>query len=112
MLANMTVEVISRPKATRELHVLGSEGRLVFSADENCVRYIRLGDTDWHRTTLSAGTIEAGYINPEEPYIAEIADFVKAIENANANAFPNTLECDIRVLDLLNSLERLSEKMV
>ena len=108
MLANITVEVISRPKATRELHVLGSEGKLVFSTDENCVRYIRLGDKDWNRTMLSSGTVEAGYINPEEPYISEMGDFVKAIKTADRRAFPNTLERDVRVLGLLNGLEQLS----
>lgn len=108
MLANISVEVISRPKATRELHILGSEGRLVFSGDENCVRYIRLGDKDWNRTMLSSGTVEAGYINPEEPYIAEIGDFVRAIKTADRRAFPNTLERDVRVLRLLNNLEHLS----
>jgi predicted dehydrogenase len=109
MLANITVEVISRPKATRELHILGSEGRLVFSSEENCVRYIRVGDSDWTRIPLGSGTIEAGYINPEEPYISEMADFIKAVEAADRHAFPNTLEKDVRVLELLLQLEKLSE---
>lgn len=108
MLANVTVEVISRPKAIRELNILGSEGRLVFSADENCVRYIAVGDTDWTRIDLGAGTVEKDYINPEEPYIAEMADFVKAVAAANRKVFPNTLESDVRILALLNNLERLS----
>lgn len=112
MLANITVEVISRPKATRELRILGSEGELVFSADENCVRYIRAGDKDWTKTFLLAGTIEAGYINPEEPYILEMTDFVNAIESSNPAAFPNSLEDDVRVLELLYGLEHLSEKTV
>lgn len=112
MLANITVEVISRPQATRELHILGSEGRLVFSSEENCVRYIRVGDQDWSRIPLGEGTIEAGYINPEEPYISEMADFVKAVEAADRKVFPNTLESDVRVLDLLNNLEKLSENIV
>jgi len=108
MLASITVEVISRPKAIRELHILGSDGRLSFSADENCVRYISVGDSDWNRINLGSGTIEKGYINPEEPYIAELADFIKAIEVADRKAFPNTLESDVRTLALLNSLENLS----
>lgn len=110
MLANITVEVISRPKATRELHILGSEGRLVFSSEENCVRYIRVGDADWTRIPLRSGTIEAGYINPEEPYISEMADFIKAVAAADRQVFPNTLEKDVRVLELLLQLEKLSEK--
>ncbi len=108
MLANVTVEVISRPKAIRELNILGSTGRLVFSADENCVRYIVVGDEDWTHIDLGSGTVEKGYINPEEPYISEMADFVKAIEAADRKAFPNTLESDVRVLALLSNLEKLS----
>lgn len=109
VLANVTVEVISRPKAIRELHILGSEGRLVFSADENCVRYIRSGDDDWTRWTVSSGTVEAGYINPEEPYISEMRDFIEAIRHRDPSLFPNTLARDAAVLGLLNSLEELSE---
>lgn len=108
MLANVTVEVISRPKAIRELNILGSTGRLVFSADENCVRYIAVGEEDWTRISLGSGTVEKGYINPEEPYISEVADFVKAIEAADRKVFPNTLESDVRILALLNNLEKLS----
>lgn len=108
MLANVTVEVISRPSATRELHILGSEGRIVFSADENCVRHIAVGEDEWTRIDLGSGTVEAGYINPEEPYISEMADFIKAIAAADRNVFPNTLESDARILALLNNLEKLS----
>ena len=110
VLANITIEVVSRPRATRELHVLGSEGRLVFSADESCVRYIRAGDEGWSHIALASETIEAGYINPEEPYISEMADFINAMESGKPVLFPNTLEDDVRVLELLNSLEHLSEK--
>lgn len=112
LLANITVEVVSRPQATRELRIIGSEGEIVFSADENCVRHIRVGDEEWSRFSLAAGTIEAGYINPEEPYIAEMADFVTAIEEMTPSLFPNTLEEDARILELLHELEHLSEKIL
>lgn len=108
MLANLTVEVISRPKATRELSILGSAGRLIFSGDQNCVRYIAVGDEAWTTIKLNSGTVEKDYINPEEPYIAEMADFVNAIMAADHKVFPNTLENDSRILALLNNLENLS----
>ncbi len=107
-LANITIEVVSRPKATRELNIIGSEGRLVFSGDENCVRYIAVGDADWTRIDLGAGTVEKGYINPEEPYISEMSDFVKAASAGDRRLVPNPLESDVRVLDLLINLEKLS----
>ena len=110
MIANITVEVISRPKATRELRILGTKGEIVFSGDENCVRYISEGDEDWNVTSLTVGTVEAGYINPEEPYISEMAAFVAAVENKDPERYPNSLGDDARVLKLLYKLEQLSEK--
>jgi predicted dehydrogenase len=107
-MANITIEVVSRPKATRELHIIGSEGRLVFSGDENCVRYIAVGDADWTRIDLGESNVEKGYINPEDPYISEMADFVKAASAGDRHLFPNTLESDKRILDLLINLEKLS----
>jgi predicted dehydrogenase len=108
MLANITIEVISRPKAIRELNILGSSGRLVFSGENNCVRYISVGDDDWSSIDLGSGTIEKGYINPEEPYISEMVDFLKAINQLDDALFPNNLESDVRILSLLNNLEKLS----
>ena len=107
VLANLTVEVVSRPRATRELNILGSAGRLRLSAEENCVRYIAVGDEDWSRIDLGIGTIEKGYINPEEPYISEMSDFVKAASARDHRCFPNTLESDARVLNLLTKIEKL-----
>lgn len=108
LLANITVEVISRPNAVRELRIIGTAGEIVFSTDENCVRHIAVGDPDWTRTSLTTGTVEEGYINPEEPYIFEMADFVRAAEQANPSLFPNALEDDVRVLELLYKLEQIS----
>lgn len=108
VLVNLTVEVISRPQATRELRVLGTEGELIFSADENCVRYANTGNPDWVRFNLGGGTVEAGYINPEEPYIAEMSAFVEAIRQQNKSLYSNTLLDDYRVLQTLYRLEELS----
>ena len=109
MLANVTVEVVSRPQATRELRVLGTEGEIVFSADENCVRYANTGSLEWQRFDLGSGTVEQGYINPEEPYIAEMRDFVEAVSQRDKNLYPNTLLDDYHVLQTLYRLEELSE---
>jgi predicted dehydrogenase len=110
VLANVTVEVISRPKATRELRILGTEGEIVFSADEQCVRYANLGAPDWVRFEISAGAVETGYINPEEPYIAELKDFVEAVRQGDKTLYPNTLLDDYDALQVLYRLEKLSEE--
>lgn len=103
------MEVISRPKATRELRVLGTLGEIVFSADERCVRYANTTTTDWVRFDLSGGTVEKSYINPEEPYVAEMRDFIEAVRLADRSRFPNSLLDDYLVLQTLEKLERLSE---
>jgi predicted dehydrogenase len=108
ILANMTVEVVSRPKATRYMRILGSEGEIVFDGESNSVRYINTTMTEWDETRFNAGTVEAQYINPEEPYIAELGDFVAAVASGKPAAFPNTLQDDYRVLQTLSSLERMS----
>jgi predicted dehydrogenase len=108
VLANVTVEVISRPKATREMRVLGSEGEIVFSADSNSVRYINTSMEEWKEFKFDAGTVESQYINPEEPYIAEMKDFVAAFEMKNQALFPNSLEDDYAVLQTLYALEKMA----
>jgi len=108
MIANVTIDVISRPKATRSLMILGSEGKIIFDGDKNSVRYINTSMSDWAETFFDSGTVEEGYINPEEPYIAEVRDFIAAIEKVDRKIFPNSLEKDIEVLALLNRLEMMS----
>jgi predicted dehydrogenase len=109
ILANLTVEVISRPEATRELRILGSEGEIVFSAHENCVRYCSTQEKEWVRFDLGNGTVEQGYIYAEEPYIAELRDFAAALKTNDKSLYPNTLKDDYHVLSTLYQLEKLSE---
>lgn len=106
MTASITVEVLSRPAATRELRVLGSHGQIAYSADDNAVRVCRLGSPAWTRHELERGRAQAGYINPEEPYIAEMHDFLEAA--AGRQQFQNSLLDDYRVLHILEALESRS----
>ncbi|HTU65147.1 MAG TPA: Gfo/Idh/MocA family oxidoreductase [Steroidobacteraceae bacterium] len=110
MLANLTVEVVSRPKATREFRVLGSEGQIVFSGEERCVRYCNLQNKEWVRHEWSSGTVESNYINPEEPYIAELGTFVNAVKQRDRSLYPNSLKDDHGILQTLYRLEELSGK--
>jgi len=106
--ASITVEVLSRPVATRELRVLGARGQIVFSADDNAVRVSSLQSRGWTRYELARGQAEAGYINPEEPYIAELRDFLEAVRSRTPSVFPNSLLDDYRVLTTLNALDQKS----
>ena len=107
-IANITVEVISRPKACREMRVLGSDGELVFSADLNSVRYINTSMDEWAEFKFETGTIESQYINPEEPYIAELSDFILAVNEKDQSLFPNSLDDDYKIIQTLLELERMA----
>jgi predicted dehydrogenase len=109
VLASITVEVISRPHATRQLRILGSEGEIAFNADEKCVRYASTPTPEWQRFELGSGVVESGYINPEEPYIEEMRLFLSALSQQDKSLFPNSLLEDYRVLQLLYRLEALAE---
>jgi len=108
ILVNMTVEVVSRPKATREMRILGSDGEIVFSADSNSVRYINTSMEEWNEFKFDKGTIESQYINPEEPYIAEMRDFVAAVSAKDQKLYPNSLDDDYVVLQTLYDLEQMT----
>ena len=112
IIGNLTVEVISRPKAVRELRVMGSKGEIVFSGDSNSLKYINIDMEEWKVISFEEGTVQKGYINPEEPYINEVKDFVEAVANVKNGAvstYPNKLEDDYKVLQTLYRLEDISE---
>lgn len=112
VIGNLCVEVVSRPKATREIRVLGAEGEIVYSADSNELRYINTSLDEWERISFETGTVESGYINPEEPYINEVRAYIDAIidvQNARPSSYPNTLEDDYKILHTLYKLEDISE---
>ncbi len=111
LIANITIEVISRPFALREFRLSGKEGQIVYSQDENCVRYAEKNQKKWITFNLDDGDAEPGYINPERPYIEEINDFLNAVKTRGTKLFPNTLEKDYQVLSLLNELEKISLKI-
>ncbi len=108
VIANITVEVVSRPKACRDMRVLGSDGEIVMSADSNSVRYINTSMKEWKEFKFDTGTVESQYINPEEPYIVEMRDFIGAVEAKNKSLFPNSLMDDYEILQTLYSLEKMT----
>ena len=64
------------------------------------------------RIIFDIGTVESGYINPEEPYINEVKAYIDAIEkilNGETPTYPNTLEDDYKILQTLYKLEEISE---
>jgi hypothetical protein len=64
---------------------------------------------DWKEFQFDEGIVESQYINPEEPYIAEMKDFIAAVQAKNQSLYPNSLEDDYEILQVLYSLEKLTE---
>jgi len=107
-VCSMTIEVISRPQATREMRILGTEGEIVFSGDSNSVRFKNLKSNEWNIFEFTNGTIENAYINPEEPYIEEIRMCIDSIASRDPSKYPSSLEFDYKVLNILSDLEDLA----
>ena len=108
VIANIQIEVLSRPIATRELRIIGTEGQIVFSGDFTSVRVVSLRNPEWETIPLSIGTVQKGYINPEDPYIAELSDFLYSVRKQNQALFPNDLNSDYKILSLLSDLEEMA----
>lgn len=108
VMANIQIEVLSRPRSTRELRIIGSEGQIVYSGDSASVGLANLKNPNWELKLLQSGTVESGYINPEEPYIAELCDFLSSVRALNQNLFPNNLLLDSKVLKFLYKLEEMA----
>ncbi len=108
IVANITVDVISRPRATRMMRILGSEGIITYSGEKNTVHYINKDLPQWVEFSLIQGTLEKNYINPEEPYIEEMKDFISAVKHKDSRKFPNSLIKDFLVLETLQELEKIS----
>ena len=109
IICNLTIDVIARPKAVRELRILGTEGILEWSSESNYVRYLNINQKDWIIFNLEKGSVELNYINPEEPYVNEMKDFVDAIRKNDKSLFPNDLKKDFEVLKILLDLESLNK---
>ena len=110
MIGNMTVEVISRPKATREFRLIGSQGEILFSDDDKTVKFINTSMKKWKILALDEGSVEKQYINPEEPYIEEMRQFSNAVAKRDISLFPNSMYDDYKVLKNLYDLEKLSNR--
>jgi len=108
VLGSIIVDVLAKPEARRELFINLEKGQIVFSAHENCARYIHEDNSNWSKEELAIGTLEYGYINPEEPYINEMRDFIDACKHANPRRFPNTMLNDWSILNLLSTIEAVS----
>ena len=105
MIGTLVVDVISRYPA-RNLIINCQDGQIQWRWDSN---RIEVYDAKDKKTTYIDQDIqihEEGYSDMigEEMYIEEIDKFLKGIEDSSQ--YPNTLDKDIKVLRLLNDIEK------
>ncbi|EWY42508.1 oxidoreductase [Skermanella stibiiresistens SB22] len=105
VVGHLLVDVIARP-AVRCFRLNGTEGTIEWDHTLNRLRVFRASENAWTDEALTDATVERGYIHAEEPYVAEMADFVAAVRRERPWPFP--LTDDERVLDLLVRAEASS----
>ncbi len=107
MLGHMLIDVISRVPE-RSCRIFGDEGIIHWDWGAGVKTYTTK-DKQWKDYPEEAGTSVAGYAEKivEEPYIEEMAAFVKAIKKESE--YPYSLEEDKRVLDVLAAAEKSSD---
>ncbi|MBI4333131.1 MAG: Gfo/Idh/MocA family oxidoreductase [Chloroflexi bacterium] len=101
---SMTIDVVSR-YATRSLVLNMERGQVLWRWDEAVVNLYDAASQSWIHYTYPQGLSAEGYNRniTENMYIDEIRSFLDAV--AGRGTFPNSLEEDIKVLQLLHQIE-------
>jgi predicted dehydrogenase len=110
LVASMTVEVLSRPDATRVLSLVGSQGVAEIDGETKCVRHRTIDGNDWRTQYWLDDHVESGYSSPEAPYVEELACFLDTVSNRDASRFPNSMVQDRIILDILAEIESACQK--
>lgn len=105
IVANITVEVLSRGGATRNMIILGSKGRIVFNYEDKTIKLYSENKLKKVFYINEGAKPYKGYVYSEKPYVNEILDFIKAVSNKNKNIFPNNLVNDAKILRVLEEIE-------
>jgi predicted dehydrogenase len=105
MVGSVLVDVAAR-YAVRSLIVNLEKAQIKWSWDENCFKVFEVKTGKWKIHKQQQIKAAAGYnknIN-EKMYIDEISSFIAGIKNKAT--FPNTIDDDIKVLEILEKIEK------
>ena len=103
---DITIDIISRPQATRELQIIGSKGQIILSFDQRLVKYRNIKMKKFKVFPFNKGKVQKGYINSEQPYIREIKTLIKSIRQKKQKIFPHSLQKDYELLKITNEIIR------
>lgn len=106
VLGQLTIDVLGR-YSIRDIRITGSQGTIEWDDSRKEIRVFKAGAADWEVESLGAGTVEAQYINPEEPYIEEMRTFINCVTTKTQPGF--TLADDHKILNVLYSAEKSSD---
>jgi predicted dehydrogenase len=101
---NLFIEIQSRPSPTRELLVVGEDYQFQYSQMLGMKAFSDVQGSG-KVEPLDVGHSDNQTVNPDLPYELELAAFFDAVQERDPNLFPNTLEKDIQVLELLELIE-------
>ena len=111
-ILTLTIDVTSRV-ATRKMFINGSNCQLLWDWNNNFIS-VYTPARGWNNLEFEMLAAEEGYNKniTEQMYIDEMASFISAINKESK--FPNTLEHDKAVLNLLYSVEKsdLNNKII
>lgn len=105
LIANITVEVLSRVVPTRIMTILGSKGKIHLNYEDKFIKLYK-ANGKIKKYIINEGKPEKGYMYSESPYVREVKDFIKTIKKRNRFLFPNNLGKDAAILKILEDIER------
>jgi predicted dehydrogenase len=104
MLGTLTVDVVAR-NAVRNLIINLERGQIQCRFEKKIIEVYDVSTDEWHIIEPKAQLHEEGYsdIIDENMYIEEIRAFLDGIKDPTS--LPNTIDKDIKILELLTELE-------
>lgn len=105
IIANITVEVLSRVAPTRIMTILGSKGKIYLNYEDKIIKLYK-SDRATKIFKINEGKPEKGYVYSEKPYVDEMRHFINAVTKGKKNLFPNDLKKDAHILKILEEIEK------
>lgn len=106
-IANILIDVVAR-FAYRQFKILFEDGVLEWDWIKETIRVYDATTKEWTEIKESEGHKEKGYLAKENMYIAEMKNFIEAIEGTTPWQY--SLEEDLETLQLLLDFEKSSDK--